>query len=210
MPAVLRAAPWGAVLGGTTAGALLLLVAAGAPRAGAAFVPLALALLAGAAAFVLDEPAAAAVDAAPRSLRSRTAVRAVVALVPFAVGSFGLLVAGQHAAHVWLPGTVALLAGCVLVAVAVSTALRRRLPAPGESAAAAVGLSIVALATFEPLSRWVSVMPTSSDAAWGRTAAVWSVVAVVCGGVAAAATRDPLAARWSGRPRRRRRRRRRH
>jgi hypothetical protein len=194
--AVLRAAPWGVVLTGSAAGALLLVLSAGLPRLGAAtFVPLALALLAGSASFALDEPAAAAVDATPTSLRARTVRRVVVALVPLGAGALALLVVGRHAPEVSIPAVLMVLAGCVLVSVATASGLRRRVAAPGETAGAIVGLSIVAVWLFEPLSRWMAVLPTSSDAAWGRTALLWSVLGAGCLGALVWTTRDRIGAR---------------
>ena len=195
MPPRLQAVPWGSVLVGSAAGTLLLLVVAGATPAGTALLPLAVALLAGAAAFVLDEPAAAAVDATPTSLRARTAGRAPVALVPLGCGALALTVAGQRSAAVSIGGTVLVLAGCLLAGVAVSSGLRRRVAAPGETAAAVVGLTLIAATLFEPLSRWVVVLPLSPHAPWGPTAALWCAISIGSLAVLAWTTRDPLSRR---------------
>ena len=101
----LRAVPWAPVAGGTALGlAALLLDGWVVPNGpGSALLWFALAGFATAAAFVLDEPSAAAVDAVPVPRRTRTARRLLVGLLP---------VAG------WLGGTAALVrsgAGPVLV-----------------------------------------------------------------------------------------------
>ena len=76
---LLTALPWRPVATASIAALCFLSIVAVWPESGFAAVGIKLALvcLAAAACFVLDEPAAAAVDSAPRTLRARTVIRLV-------------------------------------------------------------------------------------------------------------------------------------
>ena len=193
MRVTLRAVPWLAIAVVSGTG---LLLSAGAVAAadfwfGPLLVSFGLALFGAAAAFALDEPAAAVVDAVPQSLRHRTAVRAVALAVPFLAGVAALaaLEAGGRPVHIaWL---LLHLAGCLVVGFACAAVGRRRSPTPGETAASAVGVSFMVLACFEPLARWVVVFPAPADDRSGRSALLWCGLLVASAVTIARATRDP-------------------
>ena len=116
MPILLTALPWRPVATASIAALCLLSVVAIWPESGFADVGIKLALvcLAAAAAFVLDEPAAAAVDSAPRTLRARTAMRLVGMALPATIGAGGLLVIAARLGSIrsWAVRSAARMAGC--------------------------------------------------------------------------------------------------
>ena len=197
----LRAVPWAPVAGGTTLGLAALLVDSWlVPHGpGSAVLWFALAGFATAAAFVLDEPSAAVVDAVPVPRRTRTARRLLVGLLP---------VAG------WLGGTAAVVrsepglswaalavtgGGLLVTTLAAATALRRAgQDTPGELVAAAAGGAVVLAMAVGAVPR-VGPLLESADAS-SRSSMVWvalagiGVVLILWGGA------DPLT-RW-GRPHR--------
>jgi len=123
---ILRGVDWAAVLGGCTVGALILAgcVAFTSDAPPLSYLRLGLVALAAAAAFVLDEPAAAAVDAVPRTRRHRTAVRTAVVVLPFAIWAGGI---GALAQKVSVAPVGALLVeggGVLTVTVALGAILR--------------------------------------------------------------------------------------
>ena len=189
MRVVLAAAPWRQVVWGSAGGALLLLLTLHEPSA--PLLALGLAGLAASAAFVFDEPAAAAVDAAPRGLLWRSARRAQLLTIPAAAGLGVLLVVGSRRDGGVSEGGLLALGGLVALAAAVAAVARRTRPAPGEWAGSTVALVAVLLGLAEPFGRWVVLLP--DGAASGRAAAVWSALVVGSLGAVAWATRDPLA-----------------
>ena len=160
---------------------------------GAVLFALGLALLGVASAFVLDEPAADAVDAVPATLRQRTLCRGLALAVPLAVG-----LAATWGRELRLAGTPGLglvleVTGCVALGVTVAAALRRRgMAAPGDLAAVCVGPALLVCALGEPVGRWVLVFPLADYSLWSRTVALWLLVLGGCVLVVAASTRDPL------------------
>jgi len=88
----LRGVDLAAVLGGSALGATILAgcvaFATDGPPLG--YVRLALVALAAGAAYVFDEPAAAAVDAVPCTRRRRTAARATAVVAPYSVWAGGI------------------------------------------------------------------------------------------------------------------------
>ena len=191
----LSAVPRATVLGGSAAAAALLAISA--PWSASAFTSLfallALAFLAGSAGSVLDEHAAAIVDATPRTLRWRTTVRLVALVVPSAVWCGGVALRTLRSAD---PAPLALLpAGLVVLVVAVTAAaVLRRLghTTPSELAAPLTGVLVLGLGLFHPLSRWVSVVPFHAVSSAQRM--VWTAVIAVCATALLFATRDPY--RW--------------
>jgi hypothetical protein len=152
---------------------------------------LALVPLAAVAAFVLDESAAAAVDAVPRTLRRRTGNRAVVLGLPLV-----LWTAGISALELRVPATpaTALLVegmGVLAVTLALAAVLRWGGRAePGEVTAAAVGGAILTLVVFDVPSWWpVPIFP--GDEGWPASTVLWGVVAVVSAVVVTSASREP-------------------
>jgi hypothetical protein len=151
---------------------------------------LALVPLAAAAAFVLDEPAAA-VDAVPRTLRRRTGNRAVVLGLPLVLWAAGI------AAVEWrvpaTPATGLLLEGIGVLAVTLALAALLRWGGraePGEVTAAAVGGAILTLAVFDVPSWWpVPIFPR--DAGWPASTVLWGLLAVASAVVVACASREP-------------------
>jgi hypothetical protein len=192
---MLSAIPRATVLRGSAAAAALLAISA--PWSASAFTSLAtllaLALLAGSAASVLDEHAAGIVDATPRTLRWRTTVRLVAMVVPSAVWCGGVALRTLRSAD---PAPLALLpAGLVVLTVAVTAAaVLRRLghTTPSELAAPLTGALVIGLGLFHPMSRWVSVIPV--DAASSAQRMVWTVLITACATALLISTRDPY--RW--------------
>jgi len=165
-----------AVVGGTSAlGAVILtacVVLAG-DHPPLLFLRLGLVPLAAAAAFVLDDPAAPAVDAVPRTRRRRTADRTVGVALPLGVwatgvGALELRVPATAAAGLLVEG-----AGALAVGLALAALLRWAGRAePGEIAASAVGGTMLALLVFDLPSWWPApVFP--GDDGWAASTALW-------------------------------------
>ncbi len=189
----LRAVAW-PVVGGISA---LAAVAGGGgviwPGGGQTLLPLSFALLAAAAAFLLDEPASEVVDVTPTGPGRRTAVRALALLVPLAVGAGLVLALALRASYSssvssvsspswpsW-PDVVLALAGNVLLGFALACVGRRRVGEPGAVAAAAALAVLIVPGLLPPLSRWVHTFPAAGGPSPGLPVAVWWwVVAGVC------------------------------
>jgi hypothetical protein len=182
----------GAVGGGSALGAAILaacLVLAGDDPP---LVPLRLALaaLAAAAAYVLDEPAAGAVDAVPRTRRRRTGDR-----IPAVAFPTGVWVAGIAAMELRVPSTPAvglLVEGVGAVAIAVALAAVLRSPGraePGDVVASTVGVVILAGVVLDP-PLWWPVPPFPVVAGWAGSTALRAALTVAAAAVVAA-SRDP-------------------
>ncbi len=132
-------------------------------------------LLAAAGAWCVDEPAAAVVDAAPRSLRWRTTARSL-GLLPMLGLWIGTVVAVRdqlfgHAADVGLQGCVALVAGC-----AIGTWARTRgLAAPGRQIATATVPAAAFLALTRPVEQHLPLFPYLETGPWASSLALWTV-----------------------------------
>jgi hypothetical protein len=162
-----------------------------------ALLPIAFALLAAAAAFLLDEPASEVVDVTPTRPAHRTAVRALALLVPLAVGS-GLVLAfalGQTRPS-WAALTLTL-AGNVLLGFAIACVARRRTGEPGPLAAAAV-VAVLVVPGLLPVSRCVHTFPAATPDRHGLPAtACWWIIGAVCAvAVALSLTSWPRPRRW--------------
>jgi hypothetical protein len=183
------------VLGGSAAAAAMLAVNAAWPGSPIAslFLLLALVFLAGSAASVLDEDTAAVADATPRTLRWRTAARLPALSVPSAVWCGGVALQPLRS-----PGSTSfalLFTGLAILVVAVTTAaVVRRIghETPSTLAAPLIGISVLGLGLFHPLSRWVSIVP--ADAVPPAQTRVSAAVTLVCLIASFVATRDPY--RW--------------
>lgn len=190
-----RAVPW---LSLTTAAvpaiALALLAVAQREAAWASTVMYAaLLLLAMPAAFVLDEPSAAAVDATPRSPWWCHRYRLLVLVPLLAVAALGV--------RGWVlltqlpqPGVPLLIATAFVLAAAASGAVARSVGrcAPGEAVASGVGLVVAGLLLFGPSVRGFAVLPPVGQASASE---VWFWVAVTLGAVCVLSAAPMLGAR---------------
>ena len=199
----LRAVPWAPVAGGTALGlAALLLDSWLVPNGpGSAVLWFALAGFATAAAFVMDEPSAAAVDAVPVPRRTRTVRRLLVGLVPV-VGWLGGTAAAAWAGPGLSWSALAVTGGGLLVTtLAAATALRRAgHDAPGELVAAGAGGLVVLAMAVGGVPR-VGPLLESADPS-SRSSVAWAVLAGAGVALILWGATDPLT-RW-GRPHRRR------
>jgi fluoride ion exporter CrcB/FEX len=160
-------------------------------------IRLSLVCLAASASFVLDEPAAAAVDSAPTTLRARTAIRLLGVAVPASVGVCGLWainmrLAATSSSRLPYGGLLLQLAGCILLGLAAAAFTRRFIPVPGDLVSGAVAGVLTTLVMYNPFARWVDVFPLSPQDRWSRAVTLWTVVCLICLASLARATRDPL------------------
>jgi hypothetical protein len=187
---LLRAVPWPAVSGIT---ALAIVGAFGiAWRGGAqALLAISFALLAGAAAFVLDEPASAVVDITPTGPGRRTAARALALLVPLGAGA-GLVLAGALRAIALPWPTVGLaLAGNVLLGFAIACVARRHIGEPGALASLAVAFVLIVPGLLPPVARHIHTFPTTAPHPQGLSSnACWWLVGCACLAAIAASVAD--------------------
>jgi hypothetical protein len=174
-----RAVPWGLVALACALVPALMAITAAQPETMWPLQGMAVGLLVAAAAWSMDERAAAVVDTLPRSLAWRTGARAAAAL-PLA----GVWIAAVVVADDRLPDHRALfvqqgLAG-LLLGVAVATWRRDRGEAvPGQAIApAALGL-IATLALVRPFPDRLPLFPLWDGEAWRLSAALWWGLAVV-------------------------------
>ncbi len=189
---ILRGVSWAPILAATAVGLLILGGCAAFAGDSPPLLPLRLALaaLAGAAAFVLDEPAAAAVDSAPTTLRRRTALRVTAATIPLTVWGVGVLALNLRSAQTPLGHLVVEGAGVVAVTVAAAAVLRGAgFDEPGEGVAIVVGGAILGWVTFNPPPHSVPPFPVSDG--WMASTTLWSSLAVVAAVLVFLASRDP-------------------
>jgi len=161
---LLRAVPWSAV-GGITAVAVV--TGAGGfawPGGAQILLPIAFALLAGAAAFVLDEPASAVVDVTPTGRGRRTAVRALALLVPLGAGTALVLAGALRAVKLPWPAVGLALAGSVLLGFAIACVARRYSGEPGTQASAAAAFVLIAPGFLPFVAGWVQTFPAAGPA----------------------------------------------
>jgi hypothetical protein len=165
----------------TGTGLTLLLLAARWPESPLvpAGVLAAFAALAGAAAHLLDEPAAEVVRATPFPAVRRYGQRLLAGLAPLAAGLLGLAVlVGRRPSLSWA-GSALVLAGLLLATVGVCAAALGHSPAPGERVAEAVAPLVLAMGLLGPTARWVDVFPVADAARWGRTLTLWAAMALL-------------------------------
>jgi hypothetical protein len=188
----LRGVNWPAVLGGSAlaAGILAVCVAYAADGPPLLYMRLALVALAAAGAFVLDEPAAAAVDAVPVTRRGRTAIRATAVALPFAVWTAGILALERRNSATAVGALLVEGAGVLAVAVALSAILRLTGRAePGEIVASVLGASMLAVLIFNPSPGSVPLFPVGDG--WAASTALWGSLAVAAVMLVIAVSRDP-------------------
>jgi hypothetical protein len=134
-------------------------------------------LLAGAAAWAYDEPAAAVVDTLPRGLAWRTAARgtSVLALLVWWTASVAWTRPAYfgHAVDVWWQGVAAVLA----VSAAVTWQRRRGLASPARLAATVAVGAAAYLALLRPFEDSLPVFPYTPDGPWADSRAWWSALA---------------------------------
>lgn len=151
-------------------------------------------LVAAAGAWCLDEPAAAVVDAAPRSLLWRTAARAIaqttVLVVWFALVWWSRDSFFGHAPDVALQGFSAL----VFLSAVVTGARSIGAATPSRTAAAAVVPIAAFLGLARPLAKQVPIFPYGPDADWELSRGIWATLLAAGLVVGFAAVGD---ARWS-------------
>jgi hypothetical protein len=146
--------------------------------------------LAAAAAFVLDEPSAAAVDAVPVTRRGRTAIRVTAVAFPFAIWTAAVLALERRNDATAVGALLVEGAGMLAVAVAVSAALRLAGRAePGEMVASFVGASMLGALIFNPAPGSVPIFPVRDG--WAASTALWGSFAVAGVMLVVAASRDP-------------------
>jgi hypothetical protein len=192
----LRAVPWLPVGGGVALGVAALsadiwLVPDGP---GSVLLWFALAGFVSAAAFVLDEPAAAAVDAAPLPRRRRTVRRLLVGLVPAVFWLGGAAVAARSEPALSWPALAVTGGGFLLVTVTAAAILRRLgYDSPGEVVGAVAGAAVV-LALVAAPPRIGTVLEAYDVST--RATALWVVLAAASGVLMSWAGSDPLT-RWA-------------
>ncbi|MEP7018548.1 MAG: hypothetical protein ABI899_11090 [Actinomycetota bacterium] len=202
----LRGINWAAVLSGSAFGAAILAgcVAYAEDGPPLLYVRIALVALAAAAAFVLDEPAAAVVDAVPVTRRSRTAVRATAVVLPLAVWTAGILALDRRNSVTTVGALLLEGAGVLTVAVALSAILRMTGRAePGEIVASVLGASILGMLIFNPSPGSVPLFPVGDS--WAASTALWAFLAAAAVMLVMAASQDPYRHRGRRRIERRRR-----
>ena len=196
----LSAVPWGPVAAGSALGAVCVavdrwLVPSGP---GSAMLWFGLAGFASASAFVLDEAAAAVVDAVPRTLRWRTARRLVVGLAPLACWLVATGLVSRSSADLSWSALAVTGTGVVLVALGAGAALRRAgNPTPGDVVAAAVGGGTTVLVLVGVPD--IGLVLEAGDPTT-RATLCWLLVSVLGVGLTGWGTADPAARRR--RPRR--------
>jgi hypothetical protein len=154
-------------------------------------IRLAIVPLAAAAAFVLDEPAAGAVDAVPRSRRRRTGRRAAALAVPLGVWAVGIILLDVGVPSTPAAGLLVEGLGVVAVVVALAAVLRMAGRAePGEVVASTAGAAILGLLVLDP-PLWWPAPPFPVVTGWSVSTAVWSALTVVATAVVVGASRDP-------------------
>jgi hypothetical protein len=189
--AALGPLPWGVITGACLLGAIILGAAITQPGTDLAWhlLRLALTALAAAAAFVLDEAAAAAVDATPRSRSRHTAQRLLGTLVPATVWLAGVAVLEHRNQATPAAGLLLEGVGALSLAVAVAACLRRAgWATPGETASTAVAVTLVALTAFDPFPGTVPVFPTVTH--WHASGLLWLAITAAASATIVVASRQ--------------------
>ncbi len=135
-------------------------------------------VIAATVAWAMDERAAAIVDTLPRSLRWRTAARALV-VVPL----LGVWIATVVLMRDRIPPHLDLFAvqGIVAVIGALGVTISRRISGiaePGRSIAAYTLAAATALALARPLSRWLPLFPVWPADNWLLSDAIWLIALI--------------------------------
>ena len=178
-----RAVPWPEVAGATAVVGIGVAVLLAWPSMWRS-LGLPVAALVAVAAWAMDEPAAAVVDATPRTLRWRTVARLVAVLpgatfwMAFSLHEGGLPVPHQAAGHA---GVLLLIgSGGMLLGAAAATALRRCGRAtPGQQTAVVVGLLVAAVGAFpRHLPLHPALFPERCVRDWYWARDFWTVLVI--------------------------------
>ena len=193
--AVLRAGAWPAVVG--VSGVAVVVGGCGAafPAAATELFPVCFALLAGAAAFTLDEPASLVVDVTPTGLARRTRIRAVALLAPLAAGALVMLAAATRGLALPWAATSLALAGNVLLGFTAACVARTRTGEPGAAAGTAAVLVLMTPSLVPQVARWVRTFP-APGAGGPSSDHVWWILLAVCVVAIAMSIRDRSLPRW--------------
>jgi hypothetical protein len=186
---ILRGVDWAAVLFGSALGALILAgsvtFAGSVPPFG--YLRLGLLALAAGAAFILDEAAAAAVDAVPRTRRHRTATRVAVLLLPLTIWAGGIEALSARVAAVPVGALLVEGAGVLTLAVALAAFLRTTgRSEPGEAVSAVMCTWVLAVLVFNPPH--LAAFPLGGD--WTVSTQLWAGVTVAGALLTVATSRD--------------------
>ena len=192
---VLRAGAWQAVVG--VSGVAVVVGGCGAafPAAATLLLPICFALLAGAAAFTLDEPAALVVNVTPTGPARRTRIRAVGLLAPLAAGGLVMLAAAMRGLALPWTGAGLALGGSVLFGFAAACVARTRNGEPGAAAGTAVVLVLMAPSLVPQVARWFRTFP-APGAGGPSSDHVWWIVLAVCVAAIAISTGGRTRPRW--------------
>jgi hypothetical protein len=176
---VLRAGAWPEVAG--LSGVAVVVGGCGAafPAAATLLLPLCFVLLAGAAAFTLDEPASLVVDVTPTGPVRRTQLRAVALLAPLAAGALVLAAAALRGQTLPWAAVGLALAGNILLGFAVACVVRVRTGEPGAVAGTAVVLVLMAPSLVPQVARWVRTFP-APGASGPSPDPLWWILLAVC------------------------------
>jgi hypothetical protein len=185
-----RAVPWPLVLFVCALAPVLMALVAAWPATMWPLHGTTIGLLAGTGAWTMDETAAAVVDTLPRSLRWRTAARAIAVLALSLTWVGCVLIARDrlppHTGLFLLQGLAALLS-----AVAFVTWRRARGHAhPGTRFASVVIPVATMLALVRPMPEHLPLFPVWPGERWGISLAIWSTLAVTSAAVLAVTLTD--------------------
>ncbi len=192
---ILRAGAWPAVTGASGAAVTVGGCGIALPATTTALFPIAFALLAAAAAFVLDEPASMVVDVTPTGPARRTGIRALALLVPLAAGAVLMLAGAQRGLALPWTATGLALAGNVVLGFAGASVARTHAGEPGAQASAAVVLILMAPTLLPGVASRVSTFPTSGGGGLSSNT-VWWIVLVVCVAAVAVSVSGRPGLRW--------------
>ena len=173
----LRAIPWWLLAGAAALVTVLLRIVEQWPYAMWPLAGLAVGLLAGAATWAFDEPAADVVDTLPRGLAWRTAARCLglACLLAWWSASVYWTRAAyfEHAADVAWQGVSA-----VLASTAVATVLRGRgVAAPARSLSSGIVAATAYVALARPLEDRVPLLPYTAVGPWDESRVWWAALA---------------------------------
>jgi len=171
---LLRAAPWRALLGLTTAGACV--GAAGVAigtGTGMRVLQLGLVLVGAASACALDETAAAVVSACPVRRSAQVLVRALAAAPGLLVGA--VLVAAWASAESLDRLLLVELAGTWLLALALAAVARHHLDEPSEVVISGLVLTLVTVILWPPIGRRLVLFPIGELGE--RAVRTWAAIA---------------------------------
>ena len=185
-PQLLRAAPWRASAGLTLAAAGLGAGGLAIGEGGMRVLQLALVLVGGAAACVLDEAAAAVVGACPLPRRVQVLARALAAVPALVVGAglVGLWWVLEGMDHLVLLEA----AGCWVLGFALAVVTRHWLDEPAEVVVSGLVLVLVSVMLVAPLGRRIPLFPLGESPA--RTLHTWWLVVGCCLGALVVVVRE--------------------